>query len=61
MRVNIYLAGGFGFNRPVIRYGLAKMRLRVILALTIMQALALGHVRARERLDICGVWSNLSA
>ena len=46
-RVNSRLAGGFGFERPGIR-GLAKMRLRVTMALTIMLALALGRIRAGQ-------------
>ena len=41
------LAGGFGFERPGIR-GLAKMRLRVTMALTIMLAMALGRIRAGQ-------------
>ena len=43
-RVNSRLAGGFGFERPDIR-GLAKMQLRVTMALTIMLAMALGRIR----------------
>ena len=46
-RVNSRLAGGFGFERPDIR-GLAKMRLRVTMALTIMLAMALGRIRAGQ-------------
>ena len=46
-RVNSRLAGGFGFERPGIR-GLAKMQLRVTMALTIMLALALGRIRAGQ-------------
>ena len=46
-RVNSRLAGGFGFERPGIR-GLAKMRLRVTMALTIMLAMALGRIRAGQ-------------
>ena len=41
-RVNSRLAGGFGFERPGIR-GLAKMRLRATMAMTIMLAMALAH------------------
>ena len=40
-RVNSRLAGSFGFERPGIR-GLAKMHLRVTMAMTIMLAMALG-------------------
>ena len=47
-RVNSRLAGGFGFERAGIR-GLAKMRLRFTMALTIMLALALGRIRAGQR------------
>ena len=47
-RVNSRLAGGFGFERPGIR-GLAKMRLRVTMAMTIMLAMALGRIRAGQR------------
>ena len=39
---------GSGFERAGIR-GLAKMRLRVTMALTIMLALALGRIRAGQR------------
>ena len=46
-RVNSRLAGGFGFERPGIR-GLAKMQLRVTMALTIMLAMALGRIRAGQ-------------
>ena len=46
-RVNSRLAGGFGFERAGIR-GLAKMRLRVTMALTIMLAMALGRIRAGQ-------------
>ena len=46
-RVNSRLAGGFGFERPAIR-GLAKMRLRVTMAMTIMLAMALGRIRAGQ-------------
>ena len=55
-RVNSRLAGGFGFERPGIR-GLAKMRLRVTMALTIMLAVALG-ASAPARVSTCGVWSD---
>ena len=46
-RLNSRLAGGFGFERPGIR-GLAKMRLRVTMALTIMLEMALGRIRAGQ-------------
>ncbi len=46
-RVNSRLAGGFGFERPGIR-GLAKMHLRVTMAMTIMLAMALGRIRAGQ-------------
>ena len=46
-RVNSRLAGGSGFERARIR-GLAKMRLRVTMALTIMLAMALGRIRAGQ-------------
>ena len=46
-RVNSRLAGGFGFERPGIRR-LAKMQLRVTMALTIMLAMALGRIRAGQ-------------
>ena len=46
-RVNSRLAGGFGFERPGIR-GLAKMQLRISMALTIMLAMALGRIRAGQ-------------
>ena len=46
-RVNSRLAGGFGFERPGIR-GLAKMQLRITMALTIMLAMALGRIRAGQ-------------
>ena len=42
------LAGGFGFERPGI-HGLAKMRLRVTMAMTIMLAMALGRIRVGQR------------
>ena len=43
-RVNSRLAGGFGFERPGIR-GLAKMQLRVTMALTIMLAMGPAAMR----------------
>lgn len=46
-RVNSRLAGGFGFERAGIR-GLAKMQLRITMALTIMLAMALGRIRAGQ-------------
>ena len=46
-RVNSRLAGGFGFERPGIR-GLAKMHLRITMAMTIMLAMALGRIRAGQ-------------
>ena len=46
-RVNSRLAGGFGFERPGIR-GLAKMQLRISMALTIMMAMAPGRIRAGQ-------------
>ena len=46
-QVNSRLAGGFGFERPGIR-GLAKMRLRVTMAMTIMLPMALGRIRAGQ-------------
>ena len=46
-RVNSRLAGGFGSERPGIR-GLAKMRLRVTMAMTIMLAMALRRIRAGQ-------------
>ena len=46
-RVKSRLAGGFGFERPGSR-GLAKMRLRVTMAMTIMLAMALGRIRAGQ-------------
>ena len=46
-RVNSRLAGGFGFERPGIR-GLATMRLRVTMAITIMLPMALGRIRAGQ-------------
>ena len=46
-RVNSRSAGGFGFERPGIR-GLAKMQLRITMALTIMLAMALGRIRAGQ-------------
>ena len=46
-RVDSRLAGGFGFERPGIR-GLAKMQLRVTVAMTIMLAMALGRIRAGQ-------------
>ena len=62
-RVNSRLAGRFGFERPGIR-GLAKMRLRVAMAMTIMLAMARGHFACRfagasgpASLSTCGVWS----
>ena len=47
-RVNSRLAGPFGFDDPFIR-GLAKMRLRCTLALSIMLAMALGRIEAGQR------------
>ena len=41
------VGGAFGFERPGIR-GLAKMHLRITMALTIMLALALGRMRAGQ-------------
>ena len=41
------LVGLFGFERPGIR-GLAKMHLRVTMAVTIMLAMALGRIRAGQ-------------
>ena len=55
-RVNSRLAGGFGFERPGIR-GLAKMHLRVTMAMTIMLAMALG-ASGPASLSTCGVWSD---
>ena len=46
-RVNSRLTGGFGFERPGIRR-LAKMQLRVTMALTIMLAMALGRISAGQ-------------
>ena len=46
-RVNSRLAGPFGFDDPFIR-GLAKMRLRCTLALSIMLAMALGRIEAGQ-------------
>ena len=46
-RVNSRLAGPFGFQHPFIR-GLAKMRLRMTMALTIMLAMALGRIQAGQ-------------
>ena len=45
-----HLAGSFGFEHPFIR-GLAKMRLRVTMALTVMLAMALGRI---HRLRLAG-------
>ena len=45
--VNSRLAGGFGFEQPGIR-GLAKMQLRISMALTIMLAMAIGRIRAGQ-------------
>ena len=42
-----HLAGSFGFEHPFIR-GLAKMRLRVTMALTVMLAMALGRIQAGQ-------------
>ncbi len=47
-RVNSRLAGPFGFDDPFIR-GLAKMRLRCTMALSIMLAMALGRIEAGQR------------
>lgn len=47
-RVNSRLAGSFGFDDPFIR-GLAKMRLRCTMALSIMLAVALGRIKAGQR------------
>ena len=47
-RVNSRLAGSFGFDDPFIR-GLAKMRLRCTMALSIMLAMALGRIEAGQR------------
>ena len=47
-RVNSRLAGSFGFDDPFIR-GLAKMRLRCTLALSIMLAMARGRIQAGQR------------
>ena len=47
-RVNSRLAGGFGFERPGIR-GLAKMQLRITMALTIMLAMTWAHPRRPTR------------
>ena len=47
-RVNSRLAGAFGFDDPFIR-GLAKMRLRCTLALSIMLAMALGRIQTGQR------------
>ena len=46
-RVNSRLAGPFGFEHPFIR-GLAKMRLRCTMALSIMLAMALGRIQAGQ-------------
>ena len=46
-RVNSRLAGPFGFDDPFI-CGLAKMRLRCTLALSIMLAMALGRIEAGQ-------------
>lgn len=46
-RVNSRLAGPYGFEHPFIR-GLAKMRQRISMALTIMLAMALGRIRADQ-------------
>ncbi|MFZ4696033.1 MAG: transposase [Verrucomicrobiia bacterium] len=44
-RINNRIDNSFGFERHFIR-GLAKMRTRVSLALAVMMAMALGHVKA---------------
>ena len=46
-RVNSRLDVSFGFERHFVR-GLAKMQLRVGLALVVMLAMALGRVREKE-------------
>ena len=46
-RVNSRLAGPYGFEHPFIR-GLAKMRLRCSMALTVMLAMALGRIQAGQ-------------
>ena len=47
-RVNSRLDGSFQFERHYIR-GKKKMELRMGLALTLMLALAVGHLRAGEK------------
>ena len=46
-RVDSRLAGAYGFEHPFIR-GLAKMRPRMTMALTIMLAMAIGLVQAGQ-------------
>ena len=55
-RVNSRLAGGFGFERPGIR-GLAKMQLRITMALTISWRWPWGGSGPANP-STCGVWSN---
>ena len=47
-RVNSRLDVSFGFEKHYIR-GLGKMRLRVSLALVVMQAMALGRIRQKQK------------
>jgi hypothetical protein len=46
-RINNRIDNSFGFEKHYIR-GKAKMQTRVGLALAVMMAMALGHVRARS-------------
>ena len=46
-RVNTRLDGGLGFDRPAIR-ALATVQPRVTMAPTIMLAMAIGRIRARQ-------------
>ena len=55
-RVNSRLAGGFGFERPGIR-GLAKMRMRVTMAIRSCRRWPWG-ASGPASVSTCGVWSD---
>lgn len=59
-RINSRLDVSYGFERHFVR-GLAKMRLRLDLALITMLAMAVGHAREAEGEEVAGLRSLVSA
>jgi hypothetical protein len=53
-RVNSRLDVSYGFERHFIR-GLAKMKLRMGLAMVVMLSMALGRIKEKQREDMCSL------